>query len=247
MDAKREERLRSRQRWLRVTPIAGIAVLAGSKIARHWALEIGGPPLVASLIAIEVLAAGIVIAALIANWRTRRRINEGREGDRWPLGEPYLVGFEHRGRGDRTHGELHVGPEDLTLLTHLGRRTTVTLADVTAVRVRATGIDVETARETLILFPASYADRQRLLWELAVRCPDAMERGLDEAAAPPARPAPSAAAPPAEGEHARGPSGLALGSALAGPMDRANPAPPRKSGLGVGLFVPPPGTKPADE
>ena len=31
-----------------------------------------------------------------------------------------------------------------------------------------------------------------------------------------------------------------LASALAGPMDRGNPAPPRKSGLGVGLFVAPP-------
>jgi len=30
-------------------------------------------------------------------------------------------------------------------------------------------------------------------------------------------------------------------------MDRGNSAPPRKSGLGVGLFAPPPGTKPADD
>jgi hypothetical protein len=243
MDAERDERLRRRQRWLRFTTIAGIGVALGSHASRRWGMEIGGPTLVAFLIAIEVMAGVFVIASLIANRRMQRRIRAGRQGERWPLGEPYRVTFQHRGRGDRTHGELHVGPEDLTLLVEFGERTTVALADVTVVRVRATGIDVETARATLILTPASYADRQRLLWELAVRCPDAMERGLDESAPPPARPAPPAWAPPTPDEHPSGPSGLALGSTLAGPMDRANPAPPRKSGLGVGLFVPPPGQR----
>jgi hypothetical protein len=118
---------------------------------------------------------------------------------------------------------------------------TIFLVDVASVRVRRAGIDLVDASGALTLFPASYADRERLLWELAVRCPDAMERGLDESAPPPARPAPPASAPPASDEHPIGPSGLALGSALAGPAERGNPAPPRKSGLGVGLFGPPPG------
>lgn len=244
MDAEREQRLKRRQRWLRVTAIAGIAAVAGSHLSHRWAARLGGETAAAVLIAIEVLAAAVVSISLIANWRTRRRILAGRQGDRWPLGEPYNVTFEHRGRGNRTQGELHVGTDDLTLLARLGDGTTVALADVTAVRVRASAIDVETAGETLMLFPASYADRQRLLWELAVRCPDALERGMDEqtADAKTAPAAPSDARVSTEDSDRR-PSDLALGSALAGPMDSGNPAPPRKSGLGVGLFVPPPGSK----
>ena len=59
--------------------------------------------------------------------------------------------------------------------------------------------------------------------------------------------APPAAVPAPSEDAARPATGLALGSALAGPMESGNPAPPRKSGLGVGLFVPPPGSKPDSE
>jgi hypothetical protein len=131
--------------------------------------------------------------------------------------------------------------------------------DVTVVRVRRTEIEIEARWWKVRVVPKDYEDRQRLLWELALRCNAAVERGIDEAAAearakarplvpaPRAKPsaspdAPVALAPPAD------PSRLTdldramtgLGSALAGPMTPRNPAPPRKSGLGVGLFPAPP-------
>jgi hypothetical protein len=246
MDADREERLRRRARWLRITAIAGPALAILAQFLTHPVMRESVPVSEFVLMLFMPAALTIGIAALIAARRTRRRIEESRQGERWPLGEPYGLAFQHKGRGNRSHGELHVGPDDLTLLVQFGDPVSVPLTDVATIRVRASAIDVETPRAVLMLFPGSYADRQRLLWELAVRCPDAMERGIDESAAT-ARPAPPAAAPLASDDPPRGPSGLALGSALAGPMERGNRAPPRKSGLGVGLFVPPPGPRSTDE
>jgi hypothetical protein len=244
MDADREERLRRRARWLRLTGVAGPALAVAGHLLNSRLWHVGEPAYLLIVLPLTVLAACVGIAALIAARRTQRRILDGRQGERWPLGEPYRLQWQAAGSNRRHGGELHVGEEDLSFLPVAGGSPlTIYVVDVTSVRVRRAGIDVVDASGPLTLFPASYADRERLLWELAVRCPDAMERGMDEAASPPAHPAPPAPAPSASEERSRGPSGLALGSALAGPADQGNPAPPRKSGLGVGLFVPPPGQR----
>lgn len=64
----------------------------------------------------------------------------------------------------------------------------VLLPDVWAVFAHADSVEVEwTAdggiRSAVHLQPATPADRERLLWELAVRIPDAIERGLEGGAA----------------------------------------------------------------
>ena len=102
----------------------------------------------------------------------------------------------------------------------------------------------------LPIVPGSYADRQRMLWEFAVRVPDAVERGIGTSATPreptgtgrtlpptgPLRgtPAPAAGA----GLTGMDDAMASLGSALV-TGDSQRPAPPR-SGLGVGLFAAPP-------
>jgi hypothetical protein len=243
MDAERDERLRRRARWLQLTGIAGPALAVAGHALNNRVLQVSPQVYLLIFIPLTALVVGAGIVALIAARRTRRRILEGRQGDRWPLGEPYRLEYQPAG-GTRRGAELDIGTEDLSLIpVKGGDLLRIDFADVTSVRVRRSGIDVRSRGADLTLFPGSFADRERLLWELAVRCPDAMERGLDESAPPPARPAPPASAPPASDEHPSGPSGLALGSTLAGPMDRGNPAPPRKSGLGVGLFPPPPGQR----
>ena len=203
-------------------------------------------------LAVAFLAGAVGVTSLVIDRRTRRRIRDGRKDGRWAIGEPYQVQFEFRGRKGRSAGELHVGKEDLSILVDFQEAVSIELAEVKSVRVRRTAIDVHTPHEVLALVPASYADRERLLWELAVRCPDAMDRGMDEDASPAKSSAAPASrtqtspppAPDAPSGPAPGASDLALDSALAGPVDRGNPAPPRKSGLGVGLFVPPPGSRP---
>src|SRR5262245_44849906 len=144
MDAERDGRLRRRQRWLRVTLLAGLCVFCAGVVSRRLLEEIGSRTFTATLIAIEVVAASIVITSLVANWRTQRRIRAGRQGERWPLGEPYQVTFQHRGHESRHAGEVHAGTEDVTLLTQVGSPVTLAYAEVTAIRVRRTGIEIET-------------------------------------------------------------------------------------------------------
>jgi len=199
-----------------------------------------------------VLAA-IPILVLVVVWEVRRdlqsyrRLKEVRSGGRWPLGEPYTIQLDPRGDGSRSWCNLEF-TEDAVEFSHLSGayevpelgsgRLRIAPKDVSAVRVRATWIEIESGTLKFRVVPRSYADRERLLYELAVRCNDAMERGIDESAGPARKPA--SPAPPGDVEDLdRRMTGSGLASALAGPMDRGNPAPPRKSGLGNGLFIGP--------
>lgn len=241
MDADREERLKRRARWRNATAVAGVVMAVAGHLMRDSALLPYFMPL-------ALIAIAVSIVSLVRDRRLKQRIRDGHEGERWPLGEPYQLQYEYRGTGARRAGELDVGEDDLSILVNFQEAVAIEFADVRRVRVRRTSIDLETEHEVLMLVPSTYDDRRRLLWELAVRCPDAMERGMDEDVAHAKPQGATAPAVPASADEApRGSSGLSLGSALAGPMDRGNPAPPRKSGLGVGLFVPPPGTPPTDE
>lgn len=133
----------------------------------------------------------------------------------------------------------------------------VELAAVRVVRVRPACVEIEASQDGALrrvrIAPSSFAARSRLLWELAVRCPDAMERGLPPDVRPvvPAaqgapRPASSAASGVSSGAASATPDAAAamadldarmgaLGSSLVHERP-TNPAPPR-SGLGSGLFA----------
>jgi hypothetical protein len=114
------------------------------------------------------------------------------------LGHPHDVGLELARNGERIPIRLVIGAEglDVTLRsTKHGFGTfdpplpeRIALADVRALRVEAARLvlDVETAGgpQSLPLFPATYADRQRLIWEMAVRRPELFEgRGAGPASA----------------------------------------------------------------
>lgn len=135
------------------------------------------------------------------------------------------------------------------------RALSIPFGDIVLVRARASWIDLVCEREgrrtTFEVRNIAYADRQRMLWELAVRVPEAVERGIATAAAPQREPvrrdrdsAPTHSS--ALGASARasdaGPAlpGIdaamtGLGSSLVAAAPR-NPPPP-KSSLGCGLFV----------
>jgi hypothetical protein len=170
-------------------------------------------------------------------FRTLRRVHEG---GRWPLGEPYDVELDAWDNGGRVWHTMRIDERAVTFRSHAPFSRPIEFVGVDIVRVHASWIEIVSLDESVRVVPRSYADRERLLWELAVRWPDAIHRGIDEIPAPPAStPAPPAA--PGDVEHLdRRMTGSGLASALAGPMDRGNPAPPRKSGLGNGLFVAPP-------
>jgi hypothetical protein len=122
---------------------------------------------------------------------------------------------------------------------------------VRTVRVQPSVVEIEwedaSGRRSASLAPASFADRERLLWEMAVRAPAAVERGLEEERtsrpATPGRP-PAAAAAAGQSDVPSAAAAMAdldarmdgLGTALAGPGASGQRAPP-KSGLGCGLFV----------
>jgi hypothetical protein len=189
-----------------------------------------------------VILAAVPLLAIAVVYEVRRdlgsyrRLKAVRAGGRWPLGESYAVEIDELCDGARRGGvlvldeeALEFGPLDSTV---------VALKDVVAIHVRPTWIEFVTTDRRFRVVPRSYADRERLLFELAVRCNQAMERGIEESASP----APTPPAPPGDVEDLdRRMTGSGLASALAGPMDRGNPAPPRKSGLGNGLFVAGPG------
>jgi hypothetical protein len=214
---------------------------------------------------LAILGVVLLAAEFLRDRRSYRKLKQVRAGERWPLGERYPVEVDARCNGSRVWHDLEIGEDVLAFHPLNGEGPfgdtlpddlRIASRDVTAIRVRSTWIEIESTAGRLRLVPRSYADRERLLWELAVRCNAAMERGIDEAAgAERARtealkPAPAAtvshdAPRPASTDSAnldgldRGMS--SLGSALAGPARRPNPAPPRKSGLGNGLFVVPGG------
>jgi hypothetical protein len=187
---------------------------------------------VAAFLAFFVLA--------IWGWRTRFRgdakLKAVRKGERWQLGESYAVAVDERCDGKRAPTVLAIDEEALEFGTLDPKRTP--LDAVVAVRVRSSWIEIETKGARFRLVPSSYADRERLLWELAYRRADAFEFAAEKPQGA------TTSQSPADEDVAdldRRMTGSGLGSALAGPMDAGNPAPPRKSGLGVGLFAPPPG------
>ncbi len=132
----------------------------------------------------------------------------------------------------------------------------VPLTRVRSVRLREIGIAIDyeglEGPETLVVITREQGAKDRLLWELAVVVPEAVEAGIP-AESPRSASAAAATALPPTGHAA--PTGdtpdaaravidldarmTSLGSALAGPADRSAPPPPR-SGLGNGLFVAPP-------
>ena len=154
MDAEREAWLRRRARWLRLTGIAGPALALAAHLLSNRLWQIGGLAYALIVLPLTVLAVSVGIAALIAERRTRRRIRDGRQGDRWPLGEAYRLAWESAEAKQRRAAELHIGEEDLSLLpVGEGGPLTIYLVDVKSVRVRRAGIDVIDGSGTLTLFP----------------------------------------------------------------------------------------------
>src|SRR5262245_925164 len=109
MDAEREERLRRRARWLRLTGIAGPALAVVGNVLTHRVWRIDDTVRVLIVIPLTVVVIGVGVASLLAARRTRRRILEGRQGDRWPLGEPYRLAWQPGGSKHRSAGELDIG------------------------------------------------------------------------------------------------------------------------------------------
>ena len=188
---------------------------------------------------ILVVAAVSGLLAFAQSRRVARRVREARAQGRWPLGEPYEVELDIGCSGSRAWHRLQISEAALEFadMKVFGASLRSPLRDISAIRVRASWIEIaETQGVRIRLVPRSYADRQRLLWELAVRVPDAFEFAAEDA--PPGVPAP--APEPVDLTHT--PTGLA--SALAGPDRSANPPPPRNAGLGCGLF---PGVAPTED
>lgn len=229
MDEPPRQRSRLRERVVRWWPYVAMAA----------ALKIGfsarGSVLTGVSFAVLLLAAAELARRRTALGRARRG---ARAKGRWPLGLPYPA--EVTERGAKATCQIVFDEESIVRESRLGLKAEeLPLARVRTVRVRPSWIEIAWPGGAFRVAPGSYDDRQRLLWELAVRVPEAMERAMDEdaekdraAAARREAPAPAAAdpAPPVGG----------LASALARPQASSTPAPPRKSGLGVGLFVPPP-------
>jgi len=213
---------------------------------------VGRPAVQAVLIAVAavVLVAGGYKTVVEYRRKKRERI-EVRATGRWPTGSPHVIALDAHSDGSRVEGTLVFESDGLrvdpapSLVPDV-----IPFADVATVRVRSAWIEVETRLWKFRVVPASYEDRQRLLWEFALRCNAAMERGIDEAAGAertlatalkPSPAAPRADEPPPAATRSGDTDSLdrgmsSLGSALAGPAQRRNPAPPRKSGLGNGLF-----------
>jgi len=175
--------------------------------------------------------------------RLRRALREFRASGgpgRFPLGAPYAVELDMWDNGGRVPHVMSLDERGARFTSRGVLAGGFEFEGVDVVRVHAAWIELVSGDESVRVVPRSYADRERLLWELAFRWSDGVHRGIDET--PPDRPhAPFV--PPAQTADVESIAGGAtpgLASALAGPMDRGNPAPPRKSGLGNGLFVAPP-------
>jgi hypothetical protein len=224
------EKARWRNPWtLCVRAVAGVVLIFVLSAPQTFG-EIGTLPRTALALAAIVAWVVAAVADMIRDRRTRHLQVEARAAGKSTLGEPYHVGLE----GTNGGALLQFSDTELSLSKPIADTVRLPLAEIESIRVRATSIEIHHPEHVLKIRPTSYADRQRLEFELAYRCNDAMERGIDQTAAPPLAPSPAPAPPPDE----RVVTGL--GSALAPPPKTSTPAPPRKSGLGVGLFPMPP-------
>jgi hypothetical protein len=244
---KRTQRPRRKgEQVIRILTVFAILLAAVPPIAVHFRDQFPRvPPWVVVLAFIPtVVFHGYRLATGSAD-ANRYRSPEKVNGN-WPVGAPYRLAVDANCKGRRElctvvidaggisfdHIALGLSGTDVPLR--------VDFLPTTKIREHRTYIEIGDDGDRIRLHPPFYADRERLLFELAVRWPDAFEFRSDAkpaAAVTGASPPEPATYVPAE------PTGLA--SELAGPMNGANPAPPRKSGLGVGLFAPPPGA--ADE
>ena len=190
-----------------------------------------------------------------------RREDPGRGTGPDRLGLPHDVDLELHPGGERARVRLTLTADEITLEVrdlrrHLGDLhpplpAAVGLADVDAVRTEAATVVLVTSQghapRELRLVPASYAARERLLWELAVRRPEAF-RAVGAAPPSPASAAPRALPPTGPAAADAAPAGDArthfaeldaraepLGSGLVA-ADRTQRA-PHRSKLGCGLFA----------
>jgi len=245
LNSHRIVKWRDRLRW---ASLVILFVASQSRVGQYlppaWAPWVGG---VASVLFVAAAAwwIGWFVRDQIRDRRAFRTLHEVHVGGRWPLGDPYRVDVDPWDSGARIPHTMRMGERGVEFRPRRILARSFEFAGVDVVRVHASWIEIVSGDESVRVVPRSYADRERMIWELAFRWSAAVDRGIDET--PPSVPRPDAiptattAATAATGDvpHS-GASGLGLASALAGPMDRGNPAPPRKSGLGNGLFVAPP-------
>jgi hypothetical protein len=221
------------------------AGLAGGLLASAWHFVPHALPKAPTWVVVPVVVVGAVMVVVSAvhaarnHRRSPRRTKEQRKAGTWPLGAAYGATAEVPGTCAATAGELTLAADGVRFVAP-SIESWIAADEVEVVRVRPSWIEIVGGGTTLRIRPKSFSDRERLLWELAVRCNPAMERGLDEAHRPPSATTSKAAVKttkPADiADIQLGSSGLA--SALV-PDAARNPAPPRRSGLGCGLF---PGT-----
>jgi len=231
---------RDRLRW---TAFVALFVASQSRLGKYlppaWAPWIVG--------AVAVWFFGVVFWTVatfvrdqIRDRRAYRTLRDIHEGGRWPLGEPYRVEVDPWDSGARIPHTMRMSERGVEFRPRRILARSCDFAGVDVVRVHASWIEIVRGDESVRVVPRSYADRERMLWELAFRWSAAIHRGIDET--PPAVPtsvASGSAAPVDVDDLDQRMTGSGLASALAGPMNRGNPAPPRNSGLGNGLFVVP--------
>jgi hypothetical protein len=241
LDPKR--RRRSWLDWLRVGAFFAfyVAMIKGPPrfIPAEWTNWIAG----AVAVAFWSLVIWMIVRFVrdeIRDRRAFRTLHDVRDGGRWPLGARYAVELDAWCNGGRVWHTMRIDERGVTFRPRAPLSRRIDFVGIDVVHVHASWIEIVSGNESVRVVPRSYADRERMLWELAVRWPDALNRGIDAIAAHPAAPADvSPAAPVDVDDLDRRMTGSGLASALAGPMNRANPAPPRNSGLGNGLFVVP--------
>lgn len=200
-----------------------------------------------SILLVLVFLIGQTIVRAIRNSRMRLAASRAERVDGRPLlGQPYAIEAESGAGHVRRPYLLRLEAAGGVLAPTSVFAGAIEFTGPTAIRVKPSWIEVACGDDAIRLVPGSYADRERLLWEFAVHWPDAFEFA-PQSATPSVASASPVPPPPREyavaGEDLRS-TGSGLGSALVGPVTPANPAPPRKSGLGNGLFPPAPGMNP---
>ena len=203
---------------------------------RPW-IELAG---VVAFGALVLWTIGMSARNFVRDRRTRRTVQAKHADGRWPLGESYAVEVDPWCNGGRIWHTMRIDERGVRFRPRGPLSRGWEFDGVDVVHVHASWIEIISGDESVRVVPRSYADRERMLWELAFRWSAAVDRGIDETpqAVPHPVAIPSATTAAVDVPHPVA-SGLGLASALAGPMDRGNPAPPRKSGLGNGLFVAP--------
>ena len=268
----------ARSRWaLRATTKARLAgFLVPCAALALWVVgrrlqEESSPLFVVLVVGVAAIGVAATLFVLLVRRVPGRDFLTGATADR-RLGLPYKLQL---GTGALagwwtlvvTHEAMELSPLESGFPWRPAAPKRVPLADVGLVVARPTFVEIvcerEGGRTVLAIRNAAYVDRGRLLWELAVRVPDAVERGIDEpgamhdVGAPPApgfvepTARPGSVLPPTGPRRSSSPVPLPdastsvdaigagmdhIGSALAGPVEERRPAPP-KSGLGCGLFV----------